>query len=78
MTLEFYRIKLAEHDWFYEFSDDHSVWQSGVAAEARLANAAREGGIEFKRAFNVEYAKHFHQPPSFSPPYKFPFKDAIP
>lgn len=29
--LDEYISKLKSHDWFYEFSDDHSVWQRGKA-----------------------------------------------
>lgn len=33
--LEFY-LQCKNHDWFYEMSDDHSVWKAGSAAETRL------------------------------------------
>lgn len=33
--IEFYR-RLQNHDWFYNMSDDQSVWRRGEAAEAEL------------------------------------------
>ena len=27
--MEDYIYKLRTHDWFYEYSDDHSVWRRG-------------------------------------------------
>jgi len=27
---------LKSHDWYYDYSDDHSVWKRGVAARDRL------------------------------------------
>ena len=27
--LEVFEQKCKSHDWFYEYSDDHSVWQRG-------------------------------------------------
>ena len=32
MTTEQYIEALKNHDWFYELSDDHSVYQRGRAA----------------------------------------------
>lgn len=34
--LEFYRRALERHDWFFQYSDDHSVWTSGRANEAYI------------------------------------------
>jgi rhamnogalacturonyl hydrolase YesR len=30
---------LREHDWYFEFSDDHAVWTRGMADRAALARA---------------------------------------
>lgn len=35
-------IKLKAHDWYYAYSDDHSVWRSGRAAEAALRETREE------------------------------------
>ena len=41
MTETQYRQALSRHDWFYQFSDDHSVWLRGEASR-RLLDAARK------------------------------------
>jgi len=33
---ENYIKHLKSHDWYYDYSDDHSVWKRGVAARDRL------------------------------------------
>lgn len=41
----------AQHDWFYDYSDDQRVWDRGRAAEAKLqvkVNRDPEFGIIFK------------------------------
>lgn len=75
-TLEIYVKMLERHDWTYEMSDDHSVWQRGVEAEGKLLGIAKCGGEPFKKAYNTEYAKQFHRPP-FVGPYKFPFPEVV-
>lgn len=35
-TLQEYWDQLNRHDWYYEYSDDHSVWQRGGAELGRL------------------------------------------
>ena len=40
--LKEYYQQLAFHDWFYEYSDDHSVWQRGSDKERQLMNDARK------------------------------------
>lgn len=39
--LEQYEADLKKHDWFYNFSDDHSVYKRGQAEQKRL-EALRE------------------------------------
>lgn len=34
--LQSYYDELANHDWFYEYSDDHSVWRKGSSAQTQL------------------------------------------
>lgn len=36
MNLADYFRELELHDWYYEFSDDHSVWTKAKANEKRL------------------------------------------
>lgn len=33
---EQYEALLKAHDWFYEYSDDHRVWQAGVTERRRI------------------------------------------
>jgi hypothetical protein len=35
-----YREKLAAHDWFYDWSDDHRVWRQGQEARKELERLA--------------------------------------
>lgn len=41
MNIETYRAKLAAHDWRFEFSDDHRVWQRGMEQRRELADMMR-------------------------------------
>ena len=40
--LKEYYQQLVFHDWFYEYSDDHSVWQRGSDKERQLMSDARK------------------------------------
>ena len=33
---------LANHDWYYSFSDDHSVYKAGTKSEARIKKLAEQ------------------------------------
>lgn len=43
---EFYDL-LERHDWFYSFSDDHSVWLAGNRRQKELQAIAENGGQEY-------------------------------
>lgn len=77
MTLEEFKEALKKHDWFYSFSDDGRVFNRGQQMDSQLLAIARNGGDDFKRIYNSEYAKRWHTK-QFSPPYKFPFPDFLP
>lgn len=49
--------QLEKHDWFYEMSDDHSVWTRGESAKAKLIKLANslDGGRELMQAFTDHY-----------------------
>ena len=48
---EAFEEALKKHDWFYQFSDDHSVWQAGSAAAMQLAKLrAAASKIDKERA----------------------------
>ena len=48
MTIEEYKKLLTYHDWFYEMSDDHRVWQEGRLAQARIIAGAKESEEHMK------------------------------
>lgn len=35
-ALEMFNDMCKNHDWYYNYSDDHRVWKAGVAAESKL------------------------------------------
>lgn len=39
MNLDEYKNALRHHDWFYAYSDDHSVWKKGSAIAKALLEA---------------------------------------
>ena len=45
--LALYQQRLAAHDWFFEYSDDHSVWLSGRAELGQLQSMQRELDPDF-------------------------------
>jgi len=46
---------LKNHDWYYQFSDDHRYWVKGNA-EAKLIQAAMDVQPEFKEIY-LKYLK---------------------
>ena len=40
--LKEYYQQLTWHDWFYEYSDDHSVWRRGNQKERELMSIAQK------------------------------------
>ena len=40
-----YLDELRRHDWYYNYSDDHSVWTKGRNNAHRLQAIVAEGGI---------------------------------
>ena len=52
--------KLCGFDWWYEYSDDHSVWQRGSKQEdelRRLAESLGESGKEMFFKFRYDYSR---------------------
>ncbi len=41
MSEEDYLKLLKGHDWYYQYSDDHSVWKRGSEAAQRLITLAK-------------------------------------
>ncbi len=46
MTLDQYRIALANFDWLYDFSDDQKVWKQGYKEQQVLFNIGLALGEE--------------------------------
>lgn len=42
VTLQQYWDSLNRHDWYYDYSDDHSVWQRGSAELSRLRAMSKQ------------------------------------
>lgn len=40
-----YYDELVRHDWYYEYSDDYSVWQRGQANKHRIQSIAQEDEV---------------------------------
>ena len=43
MTLQEYYDALEKADWYYDYSDDNSVWRRGMAEIGRLEAVCKEG-----------------------------------
>lgn len=54
---KFWKI-LNNHDWTYNYSDDHSVWRRGTAEYSAIKEIVEAGGDEYKKLFEAysEYA----------------------
>ena len=46
-SLEDFTVLCNNHDWTYEYSDDHSVWKRGSAQRDVLVAICKEGGAEY-------------------------------
>lgn len=42
MNLDEYTAALKKHDWYFEYSDDHSVWKRGNERHKQLLEAQRQ------------------------------------
>lgn len=47
---------LQRHDWYYQYSDDHRVWQRGQSQWNRIRAIREENkaDLNFEKAFNRE------------------------
>lgn len=54
---QFWKV-LRNHDWTFEYSDDHGVWRRGSAELSNIRSIVNEGGEEYKKLFEAysEYA----------------------
>ena len=60
--VEYYEM-LKNHDWYYSFSDDHSVYTKGTAEMVHLRNIALEKGLDYQRMWNQFNEAYFSGEP---------------
>jgi hypothetical protein len=75
MKIEDFKKLLANHDWYYHFSDDHGVWQRGEREVAEIKFALKDASDEMKKMYNEYHARYFNTPSFVSEkyPYKAPY-----
>jgi len=67
-TLQEFDAQLAAHDWFYEYSDDHSVWEAGRAAHSKLLAAAK-ASPQHQALYDLWYRRWFTGKPWGTPEF---------
>ena len=50
-SLEEFIVLCNNHDWFYGYSDDHSVWKRGNIERDVLLLCVNKGGEEYAKVF---------------------------
>lgn len=58
MALSKFYEELLHHDWYYEMSDDGSVYRKGQEQHNILLEVAKSKGGEYQRMFD-DFQKHF-------------------
>lgn len=53
---KFWRM-LRNHDWTFDYSDDHSVWRRGQLQLSKIKDVVEVGGAEYKELFD-EYSSY--------------------
>ena len=56
-TLQQFYDRLAKHDWYFSFSDDHLVYHRGAAADDRLKADAKSYGLAYQELHEA-FSKH--------------------
>ena len=69
--VEYYEMLLA-HDWYYSFSDDHSVYQNGEKEVRRLMDIAAEKGLDYMRMWKQFNQAMFSGEPWGTPKMEIP------
>ena len=62
MTLNDLFEKLESHDWFYEYSDDNSVWRRGQEQLNEIRRITARGGPEFAKLYQDYHDSVFSGP----------------
>ena len=57
-SLEQFWDVLCRHDWYFQFSDDFSVWKRGAAAESQIKALARQSE-RFQAVYDAHLAYYF-------------------
>lgn len=54
--LKQYEELLKAHDWYYQYSDDHSAWRRGQSSISRLRQMAKQSEEHLKmfREYNLK------------------------
>lgn len=58
MNLQQYKERLEKHDWYYSFSEDGRIYDSGLAEEKELKKLA-ENNPSFMKAYQNKFDKLF-------------------
>ena len=48
IDLELYKKRLENHDWYYQYSDDHSAWRAGSHSHKILWEQAKQSPEHLK------------------------------
>lgn len=64
---KFWRM-LRNHDWTYNYSDDHSVWRRGETEICAIRAVVEEGGEEYKKLFDAYSAYAWRKDDSIQQP----------
>jgi len=59
MTIQEYKKALHAHDWHYNYSDDHGIWQKGEREASTLSHIAKTYGEEFKQEYDKAIAYYY-------------------
>jgi hypothetical protein len=62
VTLEQYWVMLNNHDWYYNYSDDPSVWRRGSNNEAKMVGTSKQSP-EHEALYKGFVAHHFSGDP---------------
>lgn len=57
-TLVKYDAALAGFDWFYDYSDDHRVWERGSAAHSKILAEAK-ASPQHRSLYDLWFRHHF-------------------
>jgi hypothetical protein len=57
--VDLFEAELERHDWFYDYSDDNNTYRAGKAAEKRLLQTAKEGGVDFQNVIVALWNKKY-------------------